>query len=161
MKRKYLTVILAISLIPVAGCREAHNPSRQEIGSIKIASFNIRVFSNNSRDDEELGYIADILEKYDLIAIQELRDEEVLKRTVVILENRGKEYEYEISDKVGRAVKERYGFLYRKGIVKKVNEGRLYEEENDEFIRQPFYATFKAKNFDFTLITNTRALRLK
>ena len=153
MKRKCLAIFLVLFLILVAGCGEFHDSSNQAVDSIRIASFNIRVFSSNSRDDEEIGYIADVLEEYDVIAVQELRDEEVLKRTVAMLENRGKEYEYEISDEVGRAVKERYGFLYRKGIVKKVRQGRLYEEENDEFIREPFYATFKAENFDFTLIT--------
>ena len=153
MKRKYLTIFLVLFLISAAGCGEIHDSSRRNTDSIKIASFNIRVFSSNSRDDEELGYIVDVLEKYDVIAVQELRDEEALERTVAMLGNRGKEYEYEISEKVGRRVKELYGFLYRKGIVRKVTEGRLYEEENDEFIREPFYATFKAGNFDFTLIT--------
>ena len=143
----------ALSLLLAAGCRETDNSEKQEVGTIKIASFNIRIFSSNSRDDEELGYIAGVLEKYDVIAIQELRDEEALERTVAMLKNRGKEYGYEISEKVGRRVKERYGFLYKKGIVRKVTEGRLYEEENDEFIREPFYATFKAENFDFTLVT--------
>lgn len=153
MKRKYLAIFLVLFLILAAGCGEVHDSSKRNTDSIRIASFNIRVFSSNSRDDEELGYVADILENYDLIAIQELRDEEVLKRTVAMLGNRGKEYEYEISEKVGRRVKELYGFLYRKAVVRKVREGRLYEEENDEFIREPFYATFSAENFDFTLVT--------
>lgn len=124
-----------------------------EAQAITIASFNIRIFSDKSRDDEDLGHIADILEKYDVIAIQELRDEEVLQRTVALLKERGKEYEYEVSDEVGKEVKERYAFLYRKDRVKKIQEGKLYEERKDEFIREPFYATFKAGNFDFTLIT--------
>lgn len=121
--------------------------------TITIASFNIRIYSNSSRDDEELGYIADILQKYDLIAIQELRDEEVLQRTVDILKARGTECGYEISEPVGKGVKERYAFLYRKDKVNTVCMGKLYQEQNDEFIREPFYATFKAGNFDFTLIT--------
>ncbi len=121
--------------------------------TIIIASFNIRIYSNNSRDDEELNYIADVLQKYDLIAIQELRDEEVLQRTVDILKARGKEYGYEISEPVGRGVKERYAFLYRKDKINTISQGKIYPEQNDEFIREPFYATFKAGNFDFTLVT--------
>ena len=42
-----------------------------------LASWNIRIFSTGSRTDEELALIADRLEPYDLVAIQELRDEEV------------------------------------------------------------------------------------
>lgn len=120
---------------------------------IAIASFNVRIFSTNSRTDEELSKIADVLQKYDVIAIQELRDEEVLKRTVEILFRRGFEYGYEISDKVGRGVKERYAFLYRRDKAQVIKQGKLYQEHDDEFIREPFYATFDAGSFDFTLIT--------
>jgi hypothetical protein len=38
---------------------------------ISIATFNIRIFSNNSRDDEELLQICNILKEFDFIAIQE------------------------------------------------------------------------------------------
>ena len=47
-------------------------------GQIRLASFNIRIYSTGSRDDTELGLIADRLQQFDLIAIQELRDEEVV-----------------------------------------------------------------------------------
>lgn len=121
--------------------------------TVTVASFNIRIFSNTSRNDQELGYIADILDDYDIIAIQELRDEKVLQRTISILNNRGREYGYDISAPVGKEVKERYAFLYRKDKVKEIYPGKLYKKTKDEFIREPFYATFKANNFDFTLIT--------
>lgn len=153
---KKLSIILALSiLLTLLNTSVSHSLSFffSPRETITIASFNIRVFSNNSRDNEELNYIADVLQSYDIIAIQELRDEEVLKRTVAILKERDKEYEYEISEKVGRGVKERYAFLYRKDKVEVIKEGKFYQEENDEFIREPYYATFKAGNFDFTLIT--------
>lgn len=120
---------------------------------LRVCSFNIRVFSDNNRDNEELAHIVNILKEYDLIAIQELRDEEVLLRTVAALKERGCEYKYEISPKVGRGVKEIYAFLYRPDKVAVVKKGRLYQDQNDEFIREPFYATFKAGDFDFTLVT--------
>lgn len=120
---------------------------------LTLASFNIRILSTASRDDTELASIADILQKYDLIAIQELRDEEVLKRTAAILQQRGFGYAYEISPPVGRGVKERYAYLYRTDRVQPVQPGRLYQERGDEFIREPFYATFRSSSFDFTLVT--------
>jgi hypothetical protein len=49
---------------------------------LTIASFNIRIFSDGSRDDAELELIADRLQQFDLIAIQELRDEGVVRRTL-------------------------------------------------------------------------------
>ena len=120
---------------------------------IKLSSFNIRIFSNKSRDDEELKYIASILRYYDIVAIQELRDEHVLKRTVSILKKMGYDYDYEISPKVGRNVKEIYAFIYRKDKISVKLRGKLYKDRQDKFIREPFYATFKAGNFDFTLCT--------
>ncbi len=120
---------------------------------LTICSFNIRIFSDGSRDDEELQSIVQILKSYDLIAIQELRDKEILKRTVKALKNLGYKYDYEISQKVGRGVKEQYAFLYRKDKVKVIQGGRLYSEDDDEFIREPYFATFKSGNFDFTLVT--------
>ena len=120
---------------------------------IKVCSFNIRVFSNNSRDDSELTQVANILKYCDITAIQELRDEEVLKRTEAVLQSMGYDYDYEISPAVGRGVKERYAFLYKKGCLSPISAGKLYEDSNDEFIREPFYATFKAGNFDFILLT--------
>jgi endonuclease/exonuclease/phosphatase family metal-dependent hydrolase len=121
--------------------------------TVKIASFNIRIFSNKSRNDEELNYIANILQQYDFIAIQELRDEEVLRRVTTLLKNNGRSYSYEISDEVGRGVKERYAFLYDRDIVEVIEKGKLLNDINDDFIREPYYATFQAREFDFTIIT--------
>ena len=42
---------------------------------LKLAAWNIRIFSDNSRDDAELRKIAQTLIDYDFIAISELRDE--------------------------------------------------------------------------------------
>jgi len=47
----------------------------------------------------------------DFIAIIEIRDKAVLQRTEAMLESMGKDYDYQISDRVGRGVKERYAFL--------------------------------------------------
>ena len=152
--RRFALLLFLLGFL-VQGCAvfQGEQYVEPEVQAITIASFNIRIFSDKSRDDEEIDYIADILANYDIIAIQELRDKEVLQRTVNLLKERGKEYEYEVSEQVGKRVKERYAFLYRKDKVKKIQEGRLYKERKDEFIREPFYTTFKAGNFDFTLVT--------
>jgi len=154
MKRKCV-VSLFVALF-LAGCAhpEPRVPleGRPPVERLTLASFNIRIFSNASRDDAELAAIADILQKYDIVAIQELRDEEVLKRAAAILQRRGLGYAYEISPPVGRGVKERYAYLYRTDRVQSVQSGRVYQERGDEFIREPFYATFRSAGFDFTLV---------
>ncbi|MCA9393715.1 MAG: endonuclease/exonuclease/phosphatase family protein [Candidatus Omnitrophica bacterium] len=120
---------------------------------LRVCSFNIRVFSNKSRDDNELDYITNLLEPCDITAIQELRDEDVLRRTVALLERRGYPAAYDISAPVGRGVKERYAFLYRADKVAQTTPGQLYPDERDEFIREPYFASFRAGAFDFTLLT--------
>lgn len=119
-----------------------------------LASFNIRVFSSNSRSDTEIAKICDVLEQYDIIAIQELRDEDALKRACSILAARGRAYSYLISSPVGsKTQKELYAILYRSDTIAALNRGAVYPDKNSEFIREPFYATLRCDNFDFTLIT--------
>ena len=125
---------------------------------LKLAAWNIRILSDRSRDDSELYKIAQTLIDYDFIAISELRDEKVLKRVQRILSESGAEYGYIISDPVGRAGsphKERYAFLYYKGLVSVVRDGELYPDAadgEDDFIRDPYWASFRAGRFDFSVI---------
>jgi len=50
-------------------------------------------------------------------------------------------------------VKERYAFLYRPEKVSLIEEGEVFPDPLDRFIREPYYATFKAGDFQFTLAT--------
>ena len=125
---------------------------------LKLAAWNIRILSDNSRDDAELQKIAQTLIGYDFIAITELRDEKVLKRLQRILSESGAEYGYLMSEPVGREGsyhKERYAFLYYKGLVSVVADGKLYPDAmdgEDDFVRDPYWATFRAGKFDFSVI---------
>ena len=122
---------------------------------LKVAAWNIRIMSNNSRTDAELQAIARTLFDYDFIAIVELRDEVVLQRTQRILLQMGKAYQYQFSPVVGRGVKERYAFLYREDLVSVVSPGELYPDAadgKDDFSRDPYWATFRAGEFDFSVI---------
>lgn len=135
----------------------SQNPiaSDTEQSGLKLAAWNIRIMSNNSRTDAELSAIARTLADYDFIAIVELRDEIVLKRTQKILSQMGKMYQYQLSPVVGRGVKERYAFLYREELVSVVKRGELYPDAadgKDDFIRDPYWATFRAGEFDFSVI---------
>ena len=133
------------------------NPTASETNAseLKIAAWNVRIMSNGSRTDAELVAIARTLIDYDFIAIVEVRDETVLKRTQRILAQMGKSYDYEFSPAVGRGVKERYAFLYKKDRVSVVSPGELYPDAADgldNFSRDPYWATFRAGEFDFSVI---------
>ena len=125
---------------------------------LKLAAWNIRILSDRSRDDGELHKIAQTLIDYDFIAISELRDEKVLQRVQRMLSEGGAEYGYLISDPVGREGsphRERYAFLYYKGLVSVVKDGEHYPDTVDgkeDFIRDPYWATFRAGRFDFSVI---------
>ena len=122
---------------------------------MRLAAWNIRIMSNKSRTDAELQQIARTLADYDFIAIVELRDEAVLKRTQRILAAMGKSYQYQFSPPVGRGTKERVAFLYKKDLIRVVRQGELYPDAADgidHFARDPYWATFRAGNFDFSVI---------
>ena len=129
--------------------------SDAEGSELRLAAWNIRIMSNKSRTDTELKAIARTLADYDFIAIVELRDEAVLKRTQKILSQMGKTYQYQLSPEVGRGSKERYAFLYKSNLVGVVRSGELYPDAadgKDDFARDPYWATFQAGGFDFSII---------
>lgn len=97
--------------------------------------------------------IANVLIDYDFIAIVELRDEEVLKRTENMLKLMGRDYDYLVSRPVGGKVKERYAFLFDQMLVDALDDGMVFHDPNDTFLREPYYASFRAGQFDFTAIT--------
>ena len=121
--------------------------------SLHLASWNIRILSNSSRDNTELPYIAQILSKYDLTAIQEVRDSVILDRICSYLNVSTDTWKYIISAPVGRGVKERYAYFYNSDKVSPVGTAYLFNDPEDRLIREPFIAHFTSGNFDFTLVT--------
>ena len=91
MKRKTLfyTLFLPILLLNLSSIEiraEGHETvGISEQSDLRLAAWNIRIMSHKSRSDAELIEIARTLADYDFIAIVELRDEMVLKRTQKIL----------------------------------------------------------------------------
>lgn len=138
---------------------------------LKFAAWNIERFGERHRDENEMREIVKILYKYDLIAITELMKESELQRAQKLLSEMGREYDYLISPEVGwvgSSYQEHYAFLYYKGLVRTVGKSFLYEtptkkpklddkkREAEErakiFIRPPFWATFRAGRFDFSVV---------
>ena len=154
--RARVTPTLAAPKTEIA--RPTQLPVSRRRTELKLAAWNIRILSNNSRNDAELQKIAKTLIDYDFIAITEIRDEKVLKRLQKILSASGAEYGYLMSEPVGRegsSHKERYAFLYYKGLVSVVTGGKLYPDAadgEDDFVRDPYWATFRAGKFDFSVI---------
>ena len=63
-----LTTAAAVALLWQLDLLPWFQPPSEEL---RLASWNVRIFSTGSRDDAELALIADRLEPYDLVAIQD------------------------------------------------------------------------------------------
>jgi len=119
-------------------------PHHARAADLTPASFNIRIYSTASRTEAELEQIADRLQQFDLIAVQEVRDQAVVARTLAILQARGHSFQAIVSDAVGCGVKERYAFLWRPAKVQALDPGAFFPDPDDAFIREPFIGSFRA-----------------
>lgn len=117
--------------------------------TVILATWNVRILSDGSRDDTELALIAEIISRYDLIALQEVRDTRVLDRLETMLPG----YDYIASPPVGEGVKELYAFFFNSDVVAPVGRQGLLSDPQNAFIREPFIARFIADGFDCAVIS--------
>lgn len=138
---------------PVAAERDPKAPAAAtSFLPLRLASWNIRNLSKK-RSDEGLEVIASIIHNYDFVSMIEIKDSDIVNRLCRLLRDEyGRVYKYEISAAVGRGSKEHYCFLYDTTRVRVLQGGRVYDDPNDIFMREPFYATFVSGKFDFTAI---------
>ncbi len=130
-------------------------PLRTVDEKVLIASWNIAQFSDKKKQ-RALQYIADICERFDLVAIQEVKTNlQGLARLQALLPGN---YQILVSDPTGN--NERMAFLYDKrtvistGLVCEIAFNGPIENPNVfQFQRTPYCASFKAGRFDFTLVS--------
>jgi endonuclease/exonuclease/phosphatase family metal-dependent hydrolase len=143
--------LLLITLIFLSCDLNASDPpdSNGEIKYADIATWNIRILSDGSRDDIELQSIASVFSNFDFVAIQEIRDITVLDRLITFLDG----WDYIVSEEVGNTVKERYAYFYKVSMFNVLGTPYVLNDPNNIFIREPYIAHFKSGEFDFTVIT--------
>jgi len=130
-------------------------PRREVDENVLIATWNIAQFSEK-KEDRALQYIADICERFDIIAIQEVKtDLRGLSRLQELLPGN---YKILVSDPTGNY--ERMAFLYDKrtvvstGLVCEIGfGGTLSEPTAFQFNRMPYCASFRAGRFDFIIVS--------
>ena len=128
-------------------------PHRQVDENLLIATWNISQFSNRKKS-RALQYIADICERFDIVAIQEVKsDLRGLARLQGLLPGN---YKILVSDPTGNA--ERMAFLYDKrtvmstGLVCEIGfSGTILQPTAFQFNRMPYCASFRAGRFDFVI----------
>ena len=130
-------------------------PSRRVDENLIIATWNIQHFSEK-KSWRALKYMADIIERFDIVAIQEIKsDLRGLSKLQEILPGR---YRILVSDVTGNT--ERFAFIYDERTVEAT--GMVAEigldidpatHEGFQIHRMPYCASFRAGRFDFTIVS--------
>ncbi len=130
-------------------------PNRRVDENVLIATWNIQHFSNR-KSQRALQYIADICERFDIVALQEVKtDLRGLARLQALLPGN---YKILVSDPTGNY--ERFAFLYDKRTV--ISTGLVCEvgfkvpaatHQGYQLHRMPYCASFRAGRFDFVIAT--------
>lgn len=177
MSMKILACCLATAWL-MSGCA-AHRPTqtRQPVAAlaaiphetsatnqtIKICTFNIQNFGKTKigRPDT-LKTLVDIVHRFDVVAIQEVSDSTgvAMKQFATALNQDGFNYALVVSPRTGRqpndkSSQEQYAFAFNRKTVEQVGTALLYNDEKDNFQREPYVGRFKVRggNFNFVLIT--------
>jgi len=147
----------------------ANIPSSKLDESLNVAAWNIRDFGKKRRTKAAKIFIAEILNQFDLIALTEVRDN--LKDFLEVKEILGPYWKFVVSDfRPDRAGNnERIAYLYDErmcqftGLAAEADpprkRGAISGNKDDEYQprytwwRAPYMASFRAGNFDFTLLT--------
>jgi len=134
-------------------------PQKTATDTLLIATWNIREFGDNRRK-ESLHYIAEIISRFDLVAIQEVSSNlKGLQNLVSLLDLN---WDYFVTDSTDGSAGgwERMAFLYDKSKIsfkKMVGEIVLPKDKlidgELQFARTPFCAAFQAGWFKFVLTT--------
>jgi endonuclease/exonuclease/phosphatase family metal-dependent hydrolase len=145
-----------------ARIRRAKIPSSKLDETLNIATWNVREFGRKPRTKTALVYIAEILRQFDLIGLQEVRENLAdLRRVLDIL---GPDWRAVYSDAIADAGgnRERIAFVYDRRAVTfgglaaeaqppRVKRGAEYLSDISWW-RSPYLASFHAGNFDFVCI---------
>ncbi len=128
-------------------------------GFQRIAFWNVRDLSANSRDPEELSLIADVIEVYGLVALAEVNDELVVPELEAILDGRGNAWSSFTSAQSGNssASAERYAIIWREDSFAFDPPrilGDVTRPDGEPFGRDPMLAIGRSLGggFDFALL---------
>lgn len=146
----------------IEACKPAI-PSSKLDETLNLATWNVREFGKKPREDASIHYIAEVLGKFDLIALIELRDDlRDLDRVLPILGPYWRViYSDANADSPGND--ERVAFLYDSravvptGLAAEVDPFRVKGADGQyrsvmEYWRSPYMASFRAGDFDFILV---------
>jgi deoxyribonuclease-1-like protein len=126
---------------------------------ITICSWNLENFGK-SKNDSTINFIANIVNDYDVIAIQEVvagnGGAQAVARLSDVLNRKDSKWDYTISDPTissSHNAAERYAFIWKTSKLTIIGKAWLEKKYNLEIDREPFFATFKTNGKLFTIVT--------
>ena len=134
----------------------------RKAGTIRIASFNIQVFGQSKMSKPRVrSLLAEIIRRFDIVAIQEIRSkQEFLPQFVDIINSGGRHYDYVIGKRLGRSnSKEQYAFIFDTASIQ-IDRSNLYTvaDPDDRLHREPLVGWFRVRGpppdraFTFSLV---------
>lgn len=124
---------------------------------VKVVSWNVENLGQ-SKSPAEIKFMAETLKMYDIIALQEVvagyGGSQAVAQLADELNRMGSKWDYEISPPTSSSAykTERYAFLWKTTVVKKISKAWLEKTYSLEIDREPFYCTFEYKGKPFTLV---------
>lgn len=163
------TLIATLAVALTLGCATAapaqQAPAAAQAPRITIASFNVQIFGKTkSSKPKILAQLAAIIRKYDVVAVQEVKDKSG-KAPVRLLHAinviSGPRYGMLLSERGGRQPddkrsQEQYAIFYRQDTITALPGDHLYDDSaSDQFQREPYLVHLKVKGqpLDFVLIS--------
>ena len=124
---------------------------------LKIVSWNIENLGK-SKSDATLNFIAQAVKNADIIAIQEVvagyGGAVAVAKLAGQLNRLGFKWDYSVSDPTTSSAykTERYAFIWKTSVVKKIGAAWLEQKYNLEIDREPYYCSFKYGTRQITLV---------
>ena len=124
----------------------------------KLLTWNLENFGK-SKSDKAIGYIANTLKDYDVIAIQEVvagyGGAQAVARLAEELNRKGSKWGYTISEPTSSSAykTERYAFIWKTSTISKIGTAWLEKKYHLEIEREPYLCTFQYENKQFTVAT--------
>jgi deoxyribonuclease-1-like protein len=154
-----------ITPTPIPTITPVINPNETVIpisdNTIKIAAFNIQVFGTTKASKPDvMDTLAKIVRTYDVVAVQEIRDQSQTSFPLLItyVNENNSQYDFVVSERLGRTSSmEQYAYIYNTQTIELTGTPHTYPEPTgtDPFHRQPYITSFRTPNgnFDAVLIT--------
>lgn len=168
-----LIVILIIASLSIAlnnqnpplNCSSENRDDRDDTCPIEIASWNLNRFGRSSAENDTIrGEMAEKISNYDIVAVQEIKDNQYIAPYLLqeeiseiseygmILSNRTGSF---CEEKSSSQISEQYAFYYDISILKPLGNYQHYPNTDCDFAREPFAGQFQSLKSDYTFVLIT------